>query len=52
METFSARQLPTPRTILDATASVVNPPLIEKALQKYKKEIHEVSAHYHSDYIT
>ena len=52
METFSARQLPTPRTILDATASLFNRPLIEVALQKYENEIQEVRAHYHSDYIT
>lgn len=44
METFNARKLPTPRTILDATASVVNPPLINAALQKYENEIQKVRA--------
>ena len=52
METFSAKQLPTPRTILDTTASLVNPPLIKVALQKYKNGIQKVRAHYHSGYIT
>ena len=43
MENFHGGKLPTPKTMLEMTASLVNPPLIQEALEKYKHEMDNVS---------
>ena len=45
MKIFSSRELPTPRTILETTATLFNPPLIDSVLQTYKNKLEHVSTH-------